>query len=87
MPSPMKPMLTTKDVMEILRISRSTVHRLRSGGHLHGIRIGGSVRYSHESVEHLLRRGTSPLAQDPRHESQAPPGATSEPLPSVHRVA
>jgi predicted DNA-binding transcriptional regulator AlpA len=87
MPSPMTPLLTTKDVMETLRISRSTVDRLRRGGHLAWVRVGGGVRYSQGSVECLLRRGASPSAHDPCQQGQAPSAVTSKPFPSVHRVA
>lgn len=82
MPATLKPMLTTKEVMAILRVSRSTVERLRRSGHLVGVSIGVGVRYPQEAVEDLIRRGTNP---SPPNGASA--GTAPEPHPSVHRVA
>lgn len=86
MPAPLKPMLTTKEVGALLRVSRSTVERLRRSGHLVGVSIGVGVRYPQEAVEDLIRRGTDPAADDPWPPSAASTGTGPEARPSAFRV-
>ncbi|GAA1004083.1 hypothetical protein GCM10009551_079790 [Nocardiopsis tropica] len=42
--------LTSADVAVMLSLSRSTVYRLADTGQLRAVRVGGSVRFTRESV-------------------------------------
>jgi len=53
------PLLTPKQVMALLSISRSTLLRLQQAGKLRPIRLTArSIRYSAAEVEKLLQRCT-----------------------------
>jgi excisionase family DNA binding protein len=50
-------LLTTAEVAKMLRVSRSTVHRWAQLGQIKTIRLpSGTLRYSREEVERLLRQ-------------------------------
>jgi excisionase family DNA binding protein len=42
----------------VLKLSTQTVARLERDGELEGTRVGGSLRFSAEAVEALLKRGS-----------------------------
>ncbi|MFC1492613.1 PocR ligand-binding domain-containing protein [candidate division KSB1 bacterium] len=52
-------LLTTKQVIEILKIDRTTVYRMLKDGRLLGVKIGKQWRFSKESVEELVSGGSS----------------------------
>lgn len=48
-------LLTTKEVLECLRVSLTTLHRLRRSGELKSVRLGAhAIRFRREDVEHLI---------------------------------
>jgi excisionase family DNA binding protein len=47
-------LLTTKEVMELLKVSRVTLHKMRKNG-LKAIKIGDSVRFNKSDVEDYLK--------------------------------
>lgn len=47
----MKPLLTAKEVSEVLRLSERTIFSLTKSGKLPVIRMGSSVRYAPEDVQ------------------------------------
>lgn len=47
-------MLTTADVMKILRIGKTTLWELISAGAIKGIRIGRSWRFSRENINRYM---------------------------------
>ena len=49
---------TTKEVAAVLKLSTQTVYRMERDGELEGTRVGGSLRFSAEAVEALLKRGS-----------------------------
>lgn len=80
--SPMKPVLLTfKEAMEFLRVSRSTIYRLMWSGQLRGHKVGSTWRF-YESD--LLAAVASPLDE---REMQRVDGGYGEPgveLPGVN---
>lgn len=77
------PLLTTAEVAELLRVSQRTVRRLREGGGLPWVRIGGQVRYLREQVagwvsSQAVATAAEPPAPRPRRRRAArPPRARS----------
>ncbi|MCP4725481.1 MAG: helix-turn-helix domain-containing protein [bacterium] len=55
-------LLTTKQVLDILNIDRTTVYRMLKDGRLLGVKIGKQWRFSNESVERLVS-GTSSVRE------------------------
>lgn len=50
----MEDLLTTRQVLEFLKVDRITVYRMLNDGRLKGIKIGQHWRFSHREVERLL---------------------------------
>lgn len=50
------PLLTTAEVAQLLRVSRTFVYTETREGHLPAIRLGRAVRYRRSDVEHYLQR-------------------------------
>lgn len=48
-------MLTSSEVMELLRISRATLWRLTTSGELKGVKIGRTWRFSRSNIEHYMK--------------------------------
>ena len=60
-----RPLLTVRDVARELRVSESTVRRLAASGTLPVARLGGIVRFTAESVDHLINVATTPNDEGP----------------------
>jgi len=58
----MDDLLTTKELLDLLKIDRTTVYRMLSDGRLSGIKVGGQWRFSRKQVEALLS-GTLPAEE------------------------
>jgi excisionase family DNA binding protein len=58
-------MLTIQQVAEYLQISDSTVRRMLKDGRLRGTNLGAVWRIPRESVEELIRRGSTIQEGDP----------------------
>jgi excisionase family DNA binding protein len=57
-------LLTSNEVMAQLRISRSTLHRLRRTGELPSVELGPrAVRFRQEDVDHLIEAHLTQDAQ------------------------
>jgi excisionase family DNA binding protein len=56
-------LLTERDVIERLRIGRTTLWRLRRDGKLPSINIGRAVRYRAEDVRRLAQNGDKEVAK------------------------
>ena len=50
-------LLTSKEVFEKLKISRSTLHRWEKSGIINPIWIGGSKRYAQTEISNLKKQG------------------------------
>jgi excisionase family DNA binding protein len=51
----MEDLLTTRQVLEYLKVDRITVYRMLNDGRLKGIKIGQHWRFSHREIERLLK--------------------------------
>ncbi len=49
-------MMTVKQVLEFLNISRSTLHRITKQGFLPAYKLGKALRYKREEVDEFLRK-------------------------------
>lgn len=52
-----EPMMTDYDVMALLRVSRSTVRRMRNHGHLPYVGVGRLIRYPAAAVRKIMAEG------------------------------
>jgi excisionase family DNA binding protein len=51
---PLEDLLTVKEVMDILRVSRQTLHAMRKRGEVEAVKIGKSVRFRKGDIERLI---------------------------------
>jgi excisionase family DNA binding protein len=65
--APTRPLLTRAELADALRVSLSTVDRLRRRGVLRPVQLvpGGAVRYAADDVERLLDAPPGPHPADP----------------------
>lgn len=95
MPTQVEPLLTINEVMTILRVSRSTVDRLRRAGHLEAAKIGGQVRFSVNSVRDVAAQGcpvppSRPAASRPTVAGASPQqdsGAALDGFQAIYKIA
>ena len=52
-----KEWLKNSEVMKLLKVSASTVQRLRVGGSLRSTKVGGTHYYRWEDIQRLLEKG------------------------------
>lgn len=52
--------LTTKQVIELLHIDRTTLYRMLKDGRLHGVKVGSQWRFKEEDVNRLIH-GSNPV--------------------------
>ena len=50
----MDKMLTTKEVMDILKVSRTTLYRLVTSGQIRAVKVGGSVRFKESELSRFI---------------------------------
>jgi len=55
-----EPLMTDFEVMALLKVSRSTVRRMRNQGHLPYVCVGRLIRYSAAGVRRLMTEGCPP---------------------------
>lgn len=66
-----KPLLTVREVAQILRLSSACIYTMVASGRLPHLRVGngrGSIRFSHEDLDRFLnsrRAETAPPLQQP----------------------
>lgn len=59
----MEELLTTKQVLEILQVDRTTIYRMLKDGRLSGVKVGQQWRFPRSEVESLLSGTPSPPAE------------------------
>lgn len=58
MPEPMQPLLTVRDVAELLRCSNRHIHRMKDAGRIPApLRAGGLLRWRRSAIELWLADG------------------------------
>ncbi|QXD16989.1 helix-turn-helix domain-containing protein [Rhodocaloribacter litoris] len=50
-------LLTVREVLDILRIGRTTLHQLRRRGVIEAVHIGRAVRFRASDIERLIEHG------------------------------
>lgn len=55
------PLLTVKDVMERLRISRQTLYNLRNAGKISAVVVSDSVRFTEQEIERFINDSSEGL--------------------------
>lgn len=60
----METLLTLKQVQEILRVDRTTIHRMLKDGRLNGVKVGGQWRFSKQEIEALTQGATRAEAEE-----------------------
>ncbi len=73
----MEELLTTKQVLDILQVDRTTIYRMLNDGRLSGVKVGQQWRFPHSEVEALLS-GT-PVPTEPVQPTR--PTITRDALP------
>ncbi len=80
----MDDLLTTKQLMELLRVDRTTIYRMLNDGRLSAIRMGGQWRFPRRAIEQWLgdqNPAPAPDAKSMAAIAPAAPTASAEILP------
>ena len=56
----MDDLITTKQLMELLRVDRTTIYRMLNDGRLPGMRVGGQWRFQRQTIEKWLQEKKPP---------------------------
>ncbi|HEX9074887.1 MAG TPA: helix-turn-helix domain-containing protein, partial [Anaerolineae bacterium] len=51
----MDDLLTTKQLMDLLHLDRTTIYRMLNDGRLPGVRVGGQWRFSRQTIDGWLK--------------------------------
>jgi excisionase family DNA binding protein len=60
----MDDLLTTKQLMELLQVDRTTINRMLNDGRLSGMRVGGQWRFQRQAIEKWLQEKNPPESAD-----------------------
>jgi excisionase family DNA binding protein len=78
----MEDLLTTKQLMELLQIDRTTIYRMLNDGRLPALRVGGQWRFSRQTIDAWFKeRNTATLAVPKLLALPVSPSLDSEILP------
>jgi excisionase family DNA binding protein len=67
----MNDLLTTKQLLEYLKVDRTTIYRMLKDGRLLGIRVGNQWRFSREAIDALMS-GIEPIGQPTESQMKTP---------------
>lgn len=67
----MDDLLTTKQLMDLLQVDRTTIYRMLNDGRLPCVRVGGQWRFSRQAIEAWLHEQNLPTATDAKSLTQA----------------
>ena len=76
----MDDLLTTKQLMELLRVDRTTIYRMLNDGRLPGMRVGGQWRFPRQTIEKWLQEKTPPEPDEIKMSSDQKAGIEVLPL-------
>lgn len=77
----MDDLLTTKQLMEILQVDRTTIYRMMHDGRLPAMRVGGQWRFSRQAIEKWLGENKPAAMVEPKAETPASEASAIEVLP------
>ena len=80
----MEELLTTKQVLDILQVDRTTIYRMLKDGRLAGVKVGQQWRFPRSEVDALLS-GT-PLPKEPAQPSRPPITRDALPISCLQSV-
>ncbi len=69
----MNDLLTTRQLMELLHVDRTTIYRMLNDGRLPGVRVGGQWRFSRQAIDAMLADPKGVAASEPKP-AQKPAG-------------
>jgi excisionase family DNA binding protein len=72
MPAEQSDLFTKAEAAEKLRVSPSTVDRLRARGEIAWVAVGGSVRFRREALDEYIRRAERPARSETERDLPAP---------------
>ncbi len=61
--------LTTKQLMDLLRLDRTTIYRMLNDGRLPAVRVGGQWRFSRQAIDAWLTDKNPPAVVEPKKTS------------------
>lgn len=68
----MDDLLTTRELLELLKVDRTTVYRMLNAGRLSGVKVGGQWRFQRRDVEAMLKRASAEPAVPPANSDFLP---------------
>ncbi len=79
----MDDLLTTKQLMELLHLDRTTIYRMLNDGRLPGVRVGGQWRFSRQTIDGWLsdQKPSTADAKGPAETASSGPRPDVEVLP------
>lgn len=78
----MDDLLTTKQLMQLLHVDRTTIYRMLNDGRLPGVRVGGQWRFSRQAIEAMLGdQNGAPATELKASKTAAAPRVSTEVLP------
>ena len=81
----MEELLTTKQVLDILQVDRTTIYRMLKDGRLSGVKVGQQWRFPRSEVEDLLS-GTPSAPAEPARPSRQPITRDALPISCLQSV-
>ncbi|MCB9422341.1 MAG: PocR ligand-binding domain-containing protein [Ardenticatenaceae bacterium] len=81
----MEELLTTKQVLDILQVDRTTIYRMLKDGRLTGVKVGQQWRFPHSEVEELLS-GTPSIPLEPVRPARSTITHEALPIPCLQSV-
>jgi len=70
-------LLTTKQLMEILRVDRTTIYRMMNDGRLPSVRVGGQWRFSRQAIDTWLNEQNAPSPVESKSFTPSPANTLS----------
>jgi excisionase family DNA binding protein len=75
-------LLTTKQLMEILHVDRTTIYRMMNDGRLPAVRVGGQWRFRRQSIDQWLSDDKPTIIAERKSDSGSTPLVSNEILPA-----
>jgi len=82
----MTDLLTTKQLLELLQLDRTTVYRMLSEGRLPGFKVGGQWRFSRPEIEDWLREQGRAVPSPDKASPSVKPSADALPIDCIHPI-
>ncbi|MGB8648139.1 MAG: PocR ligand-binding domain-containing protein [Anaerolineae bacterium] len=77
----MEDLLTTRELMELLHLDRTTIYRMLNGGRLPAVRVGGQWRFERSAIDAWLQGQNPSEPNEAKESSSAALRASTDVLP------